>query len=134
MKVKGMSVEQLRRLVLSVSRSQYEGGVIFDREPEETGKRVKWVHFTLRTVSGRSTGARRSHSGRRLAKACWHAHRDVMQKLFDNYPNAELHSAFAKYQGLAGFTQDFPSTGWRNIGSMAQPLNMQDACECDGEW
>lgn len=134
MKVQGITEKQLRYIVESVSNLQYDGGVIFDREPETTGSRVMWIHFTLRTVNGRSQGARRSASGRRLAKACWHAHRDVMQALFDQHPDAILHTALAKYTGAQSFADTFEATGDGNVGSMAQPLAMRDACECDGEW
>lgn len=130
MKLKNVTADQLRAIVESVSANLYGGDLIFDREPETTGVNVVWIHFTLRTVTGRSPGARRTHQGRRLAKACWHAHRDVMQALFDAYPAAELHTALARYIGRDGFMTDFPATGDTQLGSVAKPIAMRDACDC----
>ena len=130
MKVKNVTADQVRDVVEFISAELYNNELIFDREPETHGVRVVWVHFTLRTVNGRSTGARRTHTGRRLAKACWHAHRDVMAELFDLYPNAELHTMLASYHDKWDFRAKFPQTGFNNIGSVAQPLAMQNACEC----
>ncbi len=134
MKIQNVTASQLTDIVRTVSADQYDGNVIFDREPETLGSRVIWVHFTLRTKSGHGAGSRRSASGRRMAKACWHAHRDVMQALFDAYPDAVLQTALAKYTGAQSFADTFESTGDGNVGSMAQPLPMRDACECDGSW
>lgn len=130
MKVQNVTAEQLRDVVSFVSAIKYDNELIFEREPETLGKHVVWVHFTLRTTTGRSPGARRTHQGRRLAKACWHAHRDVMGRLFNLYPDAELHTALARYVGVDGFLASFQKTGWNNIGTSVQPLYLRDACEC----
>ncbi len=127
MKLLNVTPCQLRMVVNVISDELYNGELIFDREPETKGN---WIHFTLRTVSGRSPGARRTHHGRRLAKACWHAHRDVMQLLFDTFPNAELRTMLADYIGRVGFLSNFPATGATNLGSIATPLRADDACDC----
>lgn len=127
MKVQNVSAARLRGIVERISTEQYDGHLMFNREPEQRGK---WLHFTLRTVTGHSPGARRTHQGRRLAKACWHAHRDVMARLFDVYPCAVLHTMLAEYDGRESFLAKFPATGESNIGSIAQPLSLCNACEC----
>ena len=127
MKLLNVTAYQLRMIVKVVSDDLYDGEILFEREPELKGK---WLHFTLRTVSGKSPGARRSHTGRRLAKACWHVHRDMMRLLFDAFPDAELHTMLAQYNGRDGFLANFPNTGAVNLGSIAVPLRADAACEC----
>lgn len=126
MKVKGINETQLREIVNAVSE-KYAGNLIFNREPERTGN---FISFTLRVEDSRGPGARRSHSGRRLPSACWHAHRDVMSLIFATNPRAILVSAMARYEMREGFERLFRATGQQNIGSMMQPLAMQDACDC----
>ncbi len=128
MKLANVTACQLRMIVSVVSDESYAGELIFEREPEGNGK---WVHFTLRTVNGKSPGARRTHTGRRLAKACWHAHRDVMQLLFDTHPDAVLVTMLATYDGRDDFLATFPDTGATNLGSIAAPLRADAACECN---
>ncbi len=127
MKLQNVTSDQLRTCVNFISVNNYDGELIFDRKPEWRGN---WLHFTLRTVNGRSLGARRTHRGRRLAKACWHAHRDVMKELFNTYPSALLVTMLARYDGRDGFLAEFPATGNNNVGSMVQPLLLREACDC----
>ena len=131
MKVKGITESGLRFIVESVSNLRYNGNIVFKREPERKGN---FLFFTLTVRDSSGPGGRRSHSGRRVAAACWHAHRDVMRAMFESYPEALLVTALARYEGRVGFERDFPATGDTNIGSMAAPLPMRYACECDGYW
>lgn len=76
-------------------------------------------------------GQRRSAQGRRINAACWHAYRDALQALFDAEPDAKVKTAFAKYYGAEQYSEKFPATGWANIGSMAQPVQFREACDCE---
>lgn len=128
MRVKGISELDLALIVGHVSRVFYAGNLIFKREPETIGR---FVHFTLRVKDSKGPGARRSHSGRRLVSACWHAHRDVMVELFDFAPDALLVTAMARYEGREGFLREYPGTGSVNLGSAFEPMAYRDACDCD---
>lgn len=85
--------------------------------------------------SSRSRGARRSagsmgNEGRRTNAACWHAYRDCMYAVFAIDPNAVIVTAMARYNGLAGFEENYPQTAYKNIGSEWYPAYMPDLCEC----
>ena len=127
MKVKGITEYDLRAIVHTVSCEMYEENLIFKREPERRGN---FLFFTLTVRKSADAGGRRSHTGRRIAAACWHAHRDVMKEIFANNPDALLVTALARYEGRDDFNDKFEATGDTNIGSMVQPLSMAEACDC----
>ena len=121
---------------LAEANKRYRGNLKFKTGPKESGKRSTKVDFTLgvngtQPVNGApASGSRRSHSGRRVAAACWHAHRDFMQALFDAKPEAVLVSCQARYEGRAGFERNYEATGYQNIGSQFEPLAYREACDC----
>jgi hypothetical protein len=108
-------------IVVKVSHELYEGNIIV--HPNAASLR-------LSVASSRGPGARRSHSGRRMAAACWHAHRDVLRELFSQYPHATVRTALATYRGREGFEDWFEMTGATNVGSIAEPQRMDEACDC----
>lgn len=107
--------------------AEYNHNLRFKRGPEVYGRGFR---FTLTVKNSASIGARRSHQGRRIAAACWHAHRDYFRALYKLSPSAVISSALATYDGADDFEETFPGTGYRNIGSQAEPMSMHDACEC----
>lgn len=127
MKIKGLYATDLVTAISTVSQEQYNGNIIFNRNPEKVGN---FLHFTLRVINSKGPGARVSASGRRSVALCWHGHRDVMQEIFTRHPTALLVTAMARYDGADGFECEYPQTGDQNIGSIAQPLCYADACLC----
>jgi len=89
------------------------------------------IQFTITVKSSRGKGGKISPSGRRVAAACWHAHRDFMKVLFALYPNAILQTMLATYRGVSDFEENFPSTGNINVGSRMYPSYYKDCCECE---
>ena len=126
MRVKGITEHALRDAV-DQANFDYDNNIKFKREPERIGN---FLHFTLSVNDSSAIGGRISHSGRRVAALCWHGHRDVMRIIFEEHPEALLITAFARYEGLEGFMENYPDTGDRNIGSYHQPMAMQHACCC----
>jgi hypothetical protein len=123
--IKNVTVTQME-VALAIANRAYDGNLQFNRfEP-----RAKCIGFTLRVKSSKAPGHRLSYSGRHLTAACWHAHRDFMRAIFDIAPNAVLRSCHAVYDGVAMFEANYRDTGYKNIGSMMQPLDFQNACEC----
>jgi len=129
MKLWNVPEEELVRIVTEVSDNQYGGNIRFKRAPERKGRAVA---FTLTVANSRAKGGRIGHSGRRVCACCWHGHRDIMQALFDAYPDARLQSAQADYRGKDDFEDSFEATGYTNIGSQMSPLYFRHACECEG--
>jgi flagellar biosynthesis GTPase FlhF len=125
MKIKNVTAAQMEKAMAKVNRS-YASNVQFNRfEAIKNG-----FNFTLRVVSSKGLGHRLSMSGRRLTAACWHVHRDFMRAIFDLSPTASLVSCQAAYHGKADFEAKYPDTAGINIGSMMQPMSMEEACAC----
>lgn len=123
---KNTTATELRAAMESVN-ADYGHNLRFKRGPEVYGRGFR---FTLTVVNSAKGGARRSHQGRRIAAACWHAHRDYFRALYKLSPAALIKSAVATYDGAEDFERTFPGTGYRNIGSRAEPLSFHDACDC----
>lgn len=93
----------------------------------------------LRVKSAKRIGSRVSQENyyfsrpvRRIASACWHAHRDFMREVFAINPDARIRTALADYRGEDNFELKFPSTAYG--GGMAGAANIEsigDACNCD---
>jgi hypothetical protein len=123
-----MSIDSLDCVVRAVSYTHYGGNIIFKRLPERVGRAVA---FTLTVRRSDEAGARRSATGRRIAAACWHAHRDVLRAIFGVAPNSRVKTAFADYRGVADFEDKFEDTGNSNIGSIVDRVDYRQACECE---
>jgi hypothetical protein len=71
------------------------------------------------------------NQGRVVNAVCWHGYRDFFMRLFDLEATAKAVTGVSRYDGIAGFYASYPETGWKNIGSMMQPMNYHDACNCN---
>jgi len=129
MRITGISSADLYAALEETSAKLYDGNLQFNREPERQGS---WLHFTLRV---KTCGEPGTHIGmhRRTIYACWHAHRDVMRAIFKRAPDATLHTGIASYYGSKGFEHEFPYTAHQNIGSIMQPRERHQACECNDQ-
>ena len=120
MEFRNCTQDDLQAALVKVNE-KYGGNVIWNRSPERVGRRFR---ATLKVASSKGAGARRSHSGRRLASACWHAHGHFFEALFSIAPEAVVKSAGNMITRQSGNWQD------SNIGSMMQPLMYSRACDC----
>lgn len=128
MQVTGLSLDKFREIVAEISTVCYDGNVIVEQEAHAHSDN----RFTarLRTKSSRGSGARLSWSGRHIPAACWHAYRDVLEAVFEEYPDARIRTAMATYKGRQGFRENYPGTAYKNIGSMMAPAYMPELCGC----
>ena len=129
MKLFTVPIDALAFIVETVSNLKYNGNIVFKNGPNQASRNA--VNFTLTVRDSSAQGSRRSKDGRRIAAACWHAHRDIMQAIFSQYPEARLVSALAEYRGEFDFLDTFEATGKTNIGSIAQPMRADAACNCE---
>lgn len=103
------NIETVKTALLAVNQ---EKG--YELECNRLDQCGKWVNFTIKSKSG-IPGSRLSGSGRKLAKASWHAHGFVMDKIFEIEPDCVIISMGEKlYAGH--IWQD------RNIGSQYNPV------------
>lgn len=132
MKIWGLTEDQLYEALDNASYP-YGHNLRFKRYPEKRGRAYI---CTLTVVNSHKRGSRRSldYKGdvRRVAAACWHAHRDFMEWCFLMNPDARIQTMLADYRGLEDFQVFFPVTAGQNIGSIAQPLAISEACNCAG--
>ncbi len=119
MKAYKATQSQMESVLAEVNR-KYDGNVKWKRF-EQNGS---GVHFTLTVNDSKRKGARRSHSGRRIAAACWHVHGDFFDALFEIAPDAYVRSLGNRIDASQGNWQD------RNIGSQMYPMMHSEACEC----
>lgn len=123
MKAKNTNPQQMEQALAKVNE-RYQGNIAFERfDPN-----CKSVVFTLKVKSSRNPGTRRSFQGRRMAKACWHAHGHFFEALLAINPQAVIIS-----KGGPGSKVDKDSGNWSdcNIGSQMQPLMFSQACDCN---
>lgn len=64
---------------------------------------------------------------------CFHGHKVFMEGIFALNPNAIIRTKMASYLGLESFKEKFPDVGSSNMGSMFQPYQYEDACNCANE-
>lgn len=128
MQMRGLALADFERIIKQVSADSYAGNVAVADDAHEGGRLVT---ARLRVLESRGDGARRSWTGRRIPAACWHAYRDVLAALFEEYPRASVRTAMAVYRGREGFEQHYPATADRNVGSQMQPAYMPDLCDCE---
>ena len=121
------TISELETALMRVNE-KYDGNIRFKRLEQKNGRRVL---FTLTVNSSREAGHRLGNftfSGkpqRRMAAACWHAHGDFFESLFEVNPQAVVRAGIRKITRDAGNWQDW------NIGSMMQPMYYSEACECN---
>lgn len=149
MEITGVNTSQFGSIVRYVSDERYEGNLIATKLDRMPLKRQVRISARLGVQHGRgelwdgladlgrcAPGARRSSSGRRGPYACWDAVRDVLNVMFEQYPDALVTAGIhwrVTYDGLDGFRKKYPGTGRVNIGSRVTPTTMPQLCDCSSE-
>src|SRR3954462_706672 len=108
MRITGVSLAEFERITERVSDAEYCGNVRV--HPDARAVSGKSCQGRLYVANSRGPGARTSSSGRHGPYACWHAYRDVLQALFDAYPDARVRTGLANYIGRDGFESEYPAT------------------------
>lgn len=123
MKARNVTAEQMTVALAKVNK-QYRGNIEFETF-EANGR---GVNFTLRVKDSSGPGHRLGFTGRKMAKACWHAHGHFFEALLAIAPDAEIVS-----RGGPGTKITRNGGNWQdsNIGSQVQPLMFSEACECN---
>jgi hypothetical protein len=128
MDIRGLGLEDFQAIVAYVSKGEYDGNVVVERNAHATGGRS--CAARLWATDGYGPGARTSWTGRHAHAACWHAYRDVLAELFERFPKATVRTALAVYRGREGFERHYPATAYVNVGSQMQPAHMPELCDC----
>lgn len=120
------AVETLEK-ALKIVNDKYDDNIVFKRceAVNNAGTRAR---FTLTVKDSRKAGGRISHSGRRVAAACWHVHGDFFMTCLAINGSAVIKSAGCA-DIKAGYTRADGQD--RNIGSIASPMMYSEACDCE---
>lgn len=106
---------------------KYDNNIRFKSGPTRKGKNIT-ATLTVNSTADGSRGYRRSHTGRKIAAACWHVHGDFFDALIDINPAAVI------VTGLTGkkvINKDGGNWEDANIGSMVDPMLYSEACDCN---
>ncbi|MEV0318165.1 hypothetical protein ACIBKX_07865 [Streptomyces sp. NPDC050658] len=126
MHIRGVPLNDFRDLTEEVSSYLYDGNVIVAPNAHPAGCRA--IVARLRVLNSRGPGARTSASGRHGPYSCWHAYRDVLREVFEEYPAACVRTVLATYRGVENFDKRFRATRYLDIGSAARPAFVADLC------
>ena len=90
------------------------------------------IDLDMNQVSGNCHRVKLKLGSRKKVHAvCWHGYRDFLIELYNiSGNNFRVVTAQATYNNKDDFYSKYPSTGQNNIGSMVDPLNYEDACNC----
>ena len=135
MKITGLTLDQFTACTNHASELLYDGNVIVHQNAHELPSlKRSWTpqcQARLTVVSSDAGGARTAVNGRRGPYACWHAYRDVLREVFNQYPNAVVTGGRDwrfHYQGRDGFLENYPATG--NIGVGHGEVTLPELCDC----
>ena len=131
MEFRNVSREVLENALDAVNE-MFGGNITWKRSPEHIrntrqGGPVHLATLTVKDSSG--PGARRSRNGRRIAAACWHAHGELFDAVWEREEMASIVVAGGP-SGRRIMTS--PADNWedQNIGSNWYPFYFSEACEC----
>ena len=67
----------------------------------------------------------------KINSICWHGYKDFLTELYNIYDDLRIFTAQITYNNKKDFELNFESTGQKNIGSMVEPLQYNNACLCN---
>lgn len=118
--------------IRTVSFHRYNHNVSAHVETVGTNRRSALIRVKLHAGTGGS-GSRRSASGRRGPWACWHVFRDVLTCVFEDFPDATVHTALAVYKGRADFHRSFPATYHHEARAAGNSYDFGSLCACESD-
>jgi len=122
--VKNVTFGELEKALAKINEKMFEGNITWKRAPEPFGRNLR---FTLTVNDSAAKGGRRGHSGKRVSAACWHAHGHFFDAVFHIAPDAIFQAMGNTITLQHGNWQD------KNVGSIVQPKDFSDMCECS-DW
>jgi len=110
MRIDGLTLSQMERI------AQQTGVELYNVRVHPL--RPTHIECGLRPPHGAQTYRKRSFSGRQCWAVCYHGHYEFLRRVF-------------AANGKAEFEEKAPTVGEANVGSMGQPVQFRDACDCE---
>lgn len=130
--IRGIPADEFERIVKEISTDKYAGNVVLKTYDPKQLPRAGWfINFTLRVKDSHGPGFRYGFSGRHTISACWHVHWDVLEALFEEFPDARFKSAFYSANGQDDWENKAAESAYRNVGSPMYPRYASEMCDCD---
>lgn len=123
-------VSDVNRAVYAVNRNRYADYLTWECDVVKVTSRSVTVRLKVGATTGK-LGSRRSASGRRGPWACWHVFRDVLTSVFEEFPDATVHTALATYKGRADFHRSFPATYYHEARAAGNSYDFGSLCACE---
>lgn len=120
------SVEDVRDIVGIVSTEDYDENLMITSAYAAGANNIA---LTIGVKDADGPGAR-VVNGRHYSIACWHAYQDVLDELYERFPNARVTTGVAKYISAEHFDASYDVTGERPLDSRHPSLRVMDACDC----
>jgi len=128
MKVWGVDHTDLR----SIARDL--GLVVYNGRPEGRAYAFRLVPSGLKYQrKGQQLYTRKDGTTyrKRIKAVCYHGFRDFIKTTFDRGAT-RVQSTWGDWSGLTEFERDLSELAHRNVGSMVEPVEMIELCECEG--
>jgi len=126
MRIDGLTLSQMERI------AQQTGVELYNVRVHPL--RPTHIECGLRPPHGAQTYRKRSFSGRQCWAVCYHGHYEFLRRVFAANSQARVKAGRGfqvAYNGKAEFEEKAPTVGEANVGSMGQPVQFRDACDCE---
>jgi hypothetical protein len=127
MQITGITPVQFQDIVAKVSDRDYQGNLRAELGSQQSATRFRgrvMLQHTGYQMFGRKDTSLLAPGQRRSASSL------SGERRINQFPEARVYTAMAKYKGKDGFEANYPQTAYLNIGSMAYPMTMPETCDC----
>ena len=125
---KNVTESEMHQAIDKINK-KYDNNIRFKSGPARKSKNQITATLTVNSTQDGALGYRRSHTGRKIAAACWHVHGDFFDALIDINPAAVIITGMNRKQVINKYGGNWQDV---NIGSMMQPMSYSEACDCNG--
>ncbi len=105
---------------------KYNGNIEWKKDPEKVSVKNRGFRISLKVKDSSGIGARRSRNGHKMISACFHAHGDLFDILFNYGANRIV----TEYHGRNDMKSKEDNWKDSNIGSRYFALYHSEACDC----
>lgn len=122
------TVADVKDIVSTVSREDYDENLMIISVVQ-----AGMNNISLKvSVKDKDKPGARVVNGIRYNVACWHVYEDILDELYERFPNARVTTGVAKYLSAEHFDASYEATGNRPLNAQHPNVRVMDACDCEG--